>query len=66
MNITVNGKPQQVAPGTTVAQLIATLNLKTDRIATEHNLQVLPKARYAETLVAEGDKFEIVTFVGGG
>ncbi len=66
MNVTVNGKPREVAPGTTIAQLIAELNLKTDRIATERNLQVVPKASYAQTTLVEGDKLEIVTFVGGG
>lgn len=66
MKITVNGKEQDVAQGTTLAQLIATLNVKADRIATERNLNIVPKARYAETVLAEGDRLEIVTFVGGG
>lgn len=66
MRITVNGKEQDVAPGTTLAQLIAALAVKADRIATERNLSIVPKAQYAETVLAEGDKLEIVTFVGGG
>ncbi len=66
MKITVNGKERDVAAGTTVAQLVAELNLKTDRIATERNLAVVPKASYAQTALLEGDKLEIVTFVGGG
>lgn len=66
MKITVNGKSQEVAPGTTVAQLVATLGVKSDRIATERNLSIVPKAQYAATVLAEGDKLEIVTFVGGG
>lgn len=66
MKITVNGTEREVAEGTTIAQLIEQLKLRTDRIATERNLDVVPKAKYAETRLAEGDKLEIVTFVGGG
>ncbi|MCA8935698.1 MAG: sulfur carrier protein ThiS [Planctomycetes bacterium] len=66
MKISVNGTERDVADGLTIAQLIQQLNLKTDRIATERNLSVVPKAKYAETTLVEGDKLEIVTFVGGG
>ena len=66
MKISVNGTEHDVADGLTIAQLIQQLNLKTDRIATERNLSVVPKAKYAETTLVEGDKLEIVTFVGGG
>ncbi|MBZ0135527.1 MAG: sulfur carrier protein ThiS [Planctomycetes bacterium] len=66
MKITVNGKEREIADGATIAQLVDQLALKTDRIATERNLSVVPKAKYAETKLAEGDKLEIVTFVGGG
>lgn len=66
MKITVNGESRDVAPGTTIATLIAELELKTDRIATERNLNVVPKSGYAETVLDEGDRLEIVTFVGGG
>jgi len=66
MKITVNGTEREVAEGTTIAQLIEQLKLRTDRTATERNLDVVPKAKYAETRLADGDKLEIVTFVGGG
>ncbi len=66
MKITVNGTEREVEPGTTIAALINQLGLRTDRIATERNLQVVPKAQYSETALADGDKLEIVTFVGGG
>lgn len=66
MKISVNGNERDVADGLTIAQLIEQLNLKTDRIATERNLSVVPKAEYAETKLVDGDKLEIVTFVGGG
>lgn len=66
MKVTVNGAAREVADGTTIAQLVEQLKLKTDRIATERNLSVVPKAQYAQTALADGDKLEIVTFVGGG
>lgn len=66
MKITVNGNERDVAEGTTIAQLVTELQLRTDRIATERNLSVVPKAKYAETTLVDGDRLEIVTFVGGG
>ena len=66
MKITVNGNERDVAEGTTIAQLVTELQLRTDRIATERNLSVVPKAAYANTTLVDGDRLEIVTFVGGG
>jgi thiamine biosynthesis protein ThiS len=66
VKITVNGNEREVEPGTTIAALVEALGLRTDRIATERNLKVVPKARYGETALVDGDKLEIVTFVGGG
>jgi len=64
--IQVNGESRETAEGTTVAGLLAQLGLKTGRVAVEHNMQILPKAKWEETRVAAGDRFEIVQFVGGG
>lgn len=66
MRITVNGVAREVPEGTTLCALVEMLALKGDRIACERNLDVVPRARYAETKLTEGDKLEIVTFVGGG
>ncbi|RIK60070.1 MAG: thiamine biosynthesis protein ThiS [Planctomycetota bacterium] len=66
MRITVNGQPREVPEGTTLKALVELLALKGDRIACERNLEVVPRAKYAETKLADGDKLEIVTFVGGG
>jgi thiamine biosynthesis protein ThiS len=66
VKVTVNGNEREVEPGTTIAALVEALGLRTDRIATERNLKVVPKARYGETALVDGDKLEIVTFVGGG
>ena len=64
--IQVNGENREMAAGTTVVGLLAQLGLHTGRVAIEYNLQILPKAKWEETQVAEGDRFEIVQFVGGG
>jgi thiamine biosynthesis protein ThiS len=64
--IQVNGESREAVAGTTVTGLLAQLGLNTGRVAIEHNLQILPKAKWEVTQVAEGDRFEIVQFVGGG
>ena len=64
--IQVNGENRETAPGTTVIGLLTQLGLNSGRVAVEHNLKILPKARWEETHIAQGDRFEIVQFVGGG
>jgi thiamine biosynthesis protein ThiS len=64
--IQVNGENRETPAGTTVTGLLSQLGLNAGRVAIERNLRILPKARWEETQVAEGDRFEIVQFVGGG
>jgi thiamine biosynthesis protein ThiS len=64
--IQVNGEKRETAAGTTVIGLLGQLGLNAGRVAVEYNLQILPKAKWDETQVAPGDRFEIVQFVGGG
>jgi thiamine biosynthesis protein ThiS len=64
--IHVNGESRETAPGTTVTTLLAQLGLNTGRVAVEHNLQILPNSQWDATQVAQGDRLEIVQFVGGG
>ena len=47
-------------------ELIGELGLKGDRVAVEHNGEIVPRAGWAETMVAGGDRLEVVHFVGGG
>jgi sulfur carrier protein len=65
IQIQVNGEAKNFA-GATVRQLLDQLGLNPARVAIEYNLQILPKAKWEETRVAAGDRFEIVQFVGGG
>lgn len=66
MTLHINGEPRDVPSGLTVAQLVAHLGMKTDRVAVELNLEILPRNKWEVTALREGDKLEIVHFVGGG
>ena len=65
MTLTINGEPRSTdAP--TLAALIESLGMKADRVAVELNLEIVPRAQWPATSLREGDKLEIVHFVGGG
>jgi sulfur carrier protein len=66
MTLIVNGASQTVADGLTIAQFVRELGLERNPIAVELNRQVVPRDRHGETRLAEGDRVEIVTLVGGG
>jgi sulfur carrier protein len=66
IEVIVNGEAREVPAGSTVEQLVERLDLPRQRVAVELNLRVLRRAEWAETGVTEGDRFEIVHFVGGG
>ena len=66
MNITVNGEKTQIAAATSVAGLLEALELEPKKIAVERNLEIVPKSQYQDTALADGDRIEIVQFVGGG
>jgi sulfur carrier protein len=66
LNIIVNGQPRELDRPATVAQLLAQLEMPTRGVAVEVNLQVVPRARHSEHWLADGDRLEIVSLVGGG
>ncbi|MBZ5662370.1 MAG: sulfur carrier protein ThiS [Acidobacteriia bacterium] len=66
MHVVVNGEARETAPGTTVLRLLEQMGLEPGRVAIERNLEILPRARWPETQLEAGDRFEIVQFVGGG
>ena len=66
MQITINGKPETLDDGISVAQLLARLKLEPIRVALEINEDLVPRKTFADTMVHDGDRIEIVTFVGGG
>ncbi len=62
----VNGEERQVDPSTTVKQLLSSLGLGDTLVAVERNEDVVPRAQHESTILSEGDRVEVVHFVGGG
>lgn len=63
--VKVNGVELDIA-GKTIAEYLASTNYDPKRIAVERNGDIVPKAKYGETILQDGDSVEIVSFVGGG
>src|SRR4029079_8867605 len=66
LRLTVNGEPRKAEPGTTVAALLRAMGVDPARVAVERNRDVVPRTTWAEAGLADGDKIEIVAFIGGG
>ena len=66
LRLTVNGEQRQASAGTTVAGLLQTMGIDPARVAVERNRDVVPRATWADAGLADGDKIEIVAFIGGG
>ena len=66
MRLTINGEAREVAPVATLGELIAQLQLDTRKVAVERNLEIVPRSLHGSTAVIEGDRIEIVHFIGGG
>ena len=62
----VNGVAQSVPDGTTVTQLLSTLQIAPERVVVELNLAILKRAELGNTVLKDGDQVEVVHFVGGG
>lgn len=66
MRIYVNGNETETADGTTVEALVVRKGLNPDTVVVEHNMDILPREMWVEKVLADGDRVEIVAFVGGG
>lgn len=66
MNVVVNGQPKEVPAATTVGELIELLQMPRRGIAVEVNLEIVPHSQLAARRLAEGDRLEVVSLVGGG
>ena len=64
--IEVNGTPRAFAAGETVADLVQRLEIPAAQVAVELNRAILPRDRYTTQVLQDGDRLEIVSFVGGG
>ena len=65
MQIRVNGKARQITPSTTISSLLQELRLSNAAVAVELNGEILPKEKFAQTLLSDLDRIEVVQFVGG-
>lgn len=66
LNLSVNGEQRAYPAPLSVAELLARIGLETRKVAVERNEEIVPRSRYRETLLASGDRIEIVHFIGGG
>lgn len=66
LHIVVNGEERAVSEGTTIAGLLVDLGLSRQHVAVEANREIVPRAEHEARTLSDGDRLEIVTFVGGG
>lgn len=66
MQIQVNGEPREIAEGATVAELLSALAVPGDRVAVELNLEIVDRQDFSSRVLREGDRVEIISFIGGG
>jgi thiamine biosynthesis protein ThiS len=66
MTVTINGEERPVRDGITLAELLEEISLPSARVAVERNGTIVPRARFSGLALQDGDRLEIVHFVGGG
>ena len=66
LEIQVNGEPFEVPKGSTVADLVASRDLRPELVAVERNREIVPRKEHEAVPIESGDRIEIVTLVGGG
>lgn len=66
MHIKVNGETREYDAGQNVAALVAALGMNATQVAIERNRDIIPRSRWDEVALQEGDEIEIVRFIGGG
>ncbi|SDM60156.1 sulfur carrier protein [Maricaulis salignorans] len=66
LQLTVNGEARNMPAGSRITDLVRELGLDGRKIAVERNLEIVPRSRYSLDSLAQGDRIEIVAFVGGG
>ncbi len=66
MRLAINGEDRRFADVAHIAALVSALGLDARKVAVERNLEIVPRSAYAMTALCEGDRIEIVHFIGGG
>ena len=66
ISVRVNGEQRRIPAGCSIAGMLREIGLDPRKVAVERNLEIVPRSAYARTALAEGDRIEIVHFIGGG
>jgi len=66
INVTINGKTESIAAGMSLQSLLKLLGIKSERVAIEYNREIIDRNQFDALHLKEGDRLEIITFVGGG
>jgi sulfur carrier protein len=66
LRLFVNGEAREVGAATTIEALVTLLGLDRRKLAVERNLEIVPRSMFGSIALADGDRIEIVAFVGGG
>ena len=66
MRLIVNGEPREIGGANTLTDYLSQINLPSKMVVVEHNGKIVPRERYAETLLSNGDTLEIVQMMAGG
>ena len=66
MHITINGQNRDISPGLTLHDLVLSMNLDPAVVVAELNHDIVPGAQFAATVLRDGDRLELLSFVGGG
>ncbi len=66
MIITLNGENVEVGNGCSVKDLLDKFSLEPKKIAVEKNLEIVPRSQFSDVIINEGDRIEIIHFIGGG
>ncbi len=66
MHVILNGEPREFPDAITIADLVVQLALRERRIAVEVNCDIIPREHYGSRALCDGDRIEIVHFIGGG
>ena len=65
-SITLNGDPYPLGGDVALLALLERLKMRPNRVAVEINREIVPKAKFSDTVIRAGDSVEIINFVGGG
>ncbi len=66
INVMINGKTESIAAGISLQSLLKLLGIKSERVAIEYNREIIDRNQFDALHLKEGDRLEIITFVGGG